>query len=687
MKKRWLLLLLVLFSFNFAYPDTVNDILSERNFKAGVIRFGNREYEAAIQLFTKSVSLNPMNFQSRYYLGQAYLNSGYPRNAIEEWENLLKLGGGNYQVKQKLNDLYFRLSIDKSYDYSSPYIFSRLFNGITNGMSKIDRPSFIVYDENTDSLLVSSTKTKYVVEIDGSYKVVRQIGRKFGDYSSFKTPMGICLYNNTLYVADYSQDCIFVFQRDGKYINKFGSRGFSVSNIAGPMGIAISGDEYLYVVDNGNDRIQKFDLHGEWIQSIGEGELKRPTDVAIQNNILYVSDTMNKRVVAYDGFGNVIEVIGEEQLQEPRGLQVRNNLLYIVDGKLGLYVYDLSNKSLEKFGTGDDKIKYPFGVCLDSKNILHLTDFNTQNIAVYMPLQLQYANLGVQVNQIRLAKYPQNAIHIRVWDKSGKPVFHLKEGNITILEEGTEIPLPRLGATYEYRENMYVKLIIDRSRPMQEKEEELTEILRTFLKNTLKNDWLDIMIVNDKPESSGKIQASELWPVDYIKKHPFVSAYPENLDKTIHEAIFGLLNVNRNKAIVLMTSGETGPATFGDYDADMLLTYAKQNAIPIYVINFSGNNKDIFQRLAEETFGRYYTLREIKEINKLYDTIRNSPPLEYIVSYEGLNLRGMRNFWVNVHIKVKYKDLVGVDDTGYFVPEFTSEKSFFNIGGGESKGH
>jgi len=674
MKKKIAIFALIFFVLSHFYPETINEILSEKNFKIGMIRFYNREYEAAIQLFSKALSFQPLNHKARYYLGYAYLNSGYAKNAIDEWENLIKLGGGNYQVKQKLNDLYFRLSIDKSYDYSYPYVFSKLYNGLEQGMHKIDRPSFIIYDEKRDSMLISSTKTRYVVEIDGSGKLVRSIGRKPGEFSDFKMPTGLYIYDDKIYIADYKADSIFIFNRDGKYLNKFGTRGIGSTNIAGPMGIYISPDEYLFIVDNGNDRIQKFDLKGEWIQSIGEGLLKRPTDVAGQDNIIYVTDTMNKRVLSFDTFGNLLETIGENTLKQPRGIFLKNKKLYISDAEEGLFIYDTESKTLEKFNIDKERVHLPFDVCLDSKNLIYETDFNTQNIAIFNPLQLQYANIGVQIPQIWLGSYPHNAIHLMVWDKAGEPIYNLKEDNIQLYEEGTLIPIIRLGSTYELRKNLYAKIIIDKSLPMQENDPELLEILNAFLGKTTGNDWLDIIVVNDKTESSGKIQSSVLWPIEFIKKIPYKNSFPEALDKCIHQSIRELLNINRNKVIILLTGGETGNSSFGTYDPDMLLTYARQNAIPIYIINFRDKNKEIFQKLAEETFGKYYTIRDLKSILNLYDEIKNSPPLEYIVTYEGLNLKGLRNFWVNVHIKVKYKELFGVDDTGYFVPEMFIEK-------------
>lgn len=659
------------------HSQTINEILSEKNFKIGMSRFYNREYEAAIQFFNKCLSFQPLNFKGRYYLGYSYLNAGYSKNALDEWENLVKLGGGNYQVKQKLNDLYFRMAIDKSYDYSTPYVFSKLYDGIESGMHKIVRPSFIIYDEQYDSLFVSSVQTKFVVEVNNNGRVVRQIGRSFGDFSQFKNPTGATLWGNRLYIADYAADTIYTFQRDGKYLSRFGTKGFASSNIAGPMGLYVSGDEYLFVVDNGNDRIQKFSLKGEWVQSIGQGDLNRPTDIVGQDNILYVSDTFNKRIVSYDTFGNQLETIGDGTLQEPRGLTLKNGKLYIADSQSGLYIYDLKTKTMEKFALDNERVKYPFDVCLDSKNLIYETDYNSQNIGIFTPLQLQYANLGIQISQMWMSTYPNITLHFRVWDKAGKPVYNIREENIVLSEEGTEIPILRLGSTYEYRKNMYVKFVIDKSLAMEEYDPDLIDSLTSFLKKASGKDWVDLMVVNEKLESTGKVDASLLWPVDFLKKNRYSGGTPQKLDLAIHNSIRDLLNVNRNKAIVVFTSGEIGNSTFNDYDPDVLLTYARQNAVPIYVVNFTDKNKDVFQRLADESFGKYYTIRNIKDILNLYVAIKNAPPLEYIINYEGLNLKGLRNYWVNVHLRLKYKDLVGVDDTGYYVPEFFTQKTFF----------
>lgn len=654
----------------------INEILSDKSFSRGMIRLYNREYQAAIQIFSKALSLNPLNFRARYYLGKAYLYSGYTKNAMDEWENLIALGGGNYQIKQKLNDLYFRLAIDKNYEYTSPYILSKIYDGITEGMHKVLRPSFIFYDTPNDTIFVSTAKTRYVVEIDGNGNVLRQIGRKLGDFSAFGLPTGIAIYNDKIYIADYKTDLIHIFQRNGKHINEFGIKGYKSSNLSGPMGLYIDKNEYLFIVDNGNNRLQKFDLDGNWIQSIGEGELDRPTDIVGYDKNIFVSDTYNSRVIHYDNFGNIVEIIGENQLKRPYGLAIKHNKLYIVDSKQGAFVYNLQSKEMEKLGVDEGKLKFPFDICIDSRDLLYETDFNTQNIAIFIPLQLRYANLGVSVNQVWQKSYPNSLVHLRVWDKKGMPIYDLKEENISVKEEGENIPFARFGATAKYRKNMYIQFVIDKSINTKSFFPELEESFETFLGKMSGNDWLEVTTVNTEIKTSGKLDANVLLPLEFVKTGEFTGNYPNKLGEALYNATTRLLNVNRNKAIVLFTSGKIGINSFTNYNEEVVITYARENAIPIYIIVLANNSQPIFQRIASETYGNYYNLSSRAEMLDLHNEIKNSRPLEYILSYEGLNLLGLKNYWVNVHLRVKYKSMIGVDDFGYFVPEIRIGESF-----------
>jgi hypothetical protein len=368
-------------------------------------------------------------------------------------------------------------------------------------------------------------------------------------------------------------------------------------------------------------------------------------------------------------FGNVLRIILSDQIKKPRGIAIRENLLYITDADTGLYIYDLASDRMEKMGVDEGNLVAPFDVCLDKNRLIYETDLNTQNIGIFIPLELRYANLGIDISQVWIDNYPRNLLYFRVWDKAGNPIYDLTEENIAIYELGEAIPLPKIGSTYHFRQNMYIYFIVVNSLAIETFTSELKDILNPFLEKMSGSDWLNIVLADDTIRSSGRIDANVLWTMDYILKDPFASPAPADLGTALYDSITGLLNVYRNKAIVLITSGAAADSTFSVYDEQVITTYARQNAVPIYVVSMSHNNEDVFRRLAEDTFGKFYTLDDIRYVLSLHDEIQNSKPLEYILSYDGLNLFGLKNFWVDIHLKIRYKAMIGVDDTGYYVPE------------------
>jgi len=64
--------------------------------------------------------------------------------------------------------------------------------------------------------------------------------------------------NGDIYVVDSGNNRVQRFDRDGRFISEFGSAGRGNGQFDRPYGIAIDKDGYLYVSDTGNKRIQKF---------------------------------------------------------------------------------------------------------------------------------------------------------------------------------------------------------------------------------------------------------------------------------------------------------------------------------------------------------------------------------------------------------------------------------------------
>ena len=82
----------------------------------------------------------------------------------------------------------------------------------------------------------------------------------------------------------------------------WGSNGGGQGQFSGPHGIEVDDEGNVYVVDTGNNRVQKFNSDGEFLLTwgsfgAGDGQFNHPHGVGIgPNGHIFVSETGNNRV-------------------------------------------------------------------------------------------------------------------------------------------------------------------------------------------------------------------------------------------------------------------------------------------------------------------------------------------------------------------------------------------------------
>ena len=140
---------------------------------------------------------------------------------------------------------------------------------------------------------------------------------KWGSFGSgdgqFKNPHDLAIDGNgNVYVLDSGNNRIQKFDKTGHFDLLFHAQ--STFNV--PQGIAIDkGTNELYVVDTGNNLVKRFDNNGVLVKSWGGPTGKRPfntpVDVAIDSaHNAYVSDANNHRIVKTDNNGNFLAKFG-----------------------------------------------------------------------------------------------------------------------------------------------------------------------------------------------------------------------------------------------------------------------------------------------------------------------------------------------------------------------------------------
>jgi len=175
----------------------------------------------------------------------------------------------------------------------------------------------------------------------------------------FMAPMyGLCVdQQGALFVVDNGNNRIQKFDNAGNFIILWGNFGSANANFHNPTGIACDGKGDVWVVDTNNHRVQKFDgkLGGYMMKfgsrGNGEGQFNAPWGIAVDRvrGFVYVVDSANFRVQKFDLSGEFIMAwgsfgSGDGQFYFPRGIAVDQS-----DGSV--YVVDMGNHRIQKFDT------------------------------------------------------------------------------------------------------------------------------------------------------------------------------------------------------------------------------------------------------------------------------------------------------------------------------------------------
>ncbi|MFX0210840.1 MAG: 6-bladed beta-propeller, partial [Candidatus Hodarchaeota archaeon] len=167
----------------------------------------------------------------------------------------------------------------------------------------------------------------------------------------------------------------------------------------GPHDIAAFNDEYVYVADTYNHRIQVFDANGNFIRKWGsngtaDGQFIRPHGIKIDSNgLIYVTDYWNHRIQVFDANGNFITKWGSEGLEDgqfsyPPRIEVDSSgYKYVTDTyNHRIQVFDTDNTFIGKWGSegsSDGQFSSPWGIALNSQGLIYIVDRSNDRVQVF----------------------------------------------------------------------------------------------------------------------------------------------------------------------------------------------------------------------------------------------------------------------------------------------------------------
>jgi phage tail-like protein len=177
---------------------------------------------------------------------------------------------------------------------------------------------------------------------DGQAGAVSCVGGEGSQPAQFKTPRGLLVpeNRNALFVVDSGNDRIQIFDLETfQLVEIWGNSGSAPGQFSNPWTLAGDPAGNIYVVDYGNQRVQKFTslgnvVPGFWQNMHDSGLLHQPSDVAVLQHRgktwIIVVDAAADEIFVFDHNGNPIPGFSQPlPFAAPMGIAAAGDALYV----------------------------------------------------------------------------------------------------------------------------------------------------------------------------------------------------------------------------------------------------------------------------------------------------------------------------------------------------------------------
>jgi DNA-binding beta-propeller fold protein YncE len=156
---------------------------------------------------------------------------------------------------------------------------------------------------------------------------------------AFYGPRGLALRDGLLYVTDTGNERVQIFQLDGQFVDMFGLPGAGDGMLLEPVGIAVSAEGVIYVADSHNARIARFSADAEWLDPIpvqdwaGQQFFEPYLTVADDGRVFATTSVLGS-IVEIDPQTMAISQRSVAELRQPFGIAIAPNgvELLVTDG-------------------------------------------------------------------------------------------------------------------------------------------------------------------------------------------------------------------------------------------------------------------------------------------------------------------------------------------------------------------
>ncbi len=258
-------------------------------------------------------------------------------------------------------------------------------------------PYAVVLDAN-ERLYVSDTGGAVIHIMDLQTRNYLQFS-ELNEGERLICPVGLCIGEQLLYVADSTLSKICVFDMEGNFQFYIGE-----DLLIRPSGMAFAADEQkLYVADAAQHTIFVFDRQGRHLSNIGSrgagpGEFNFPTHLWLDKmGQLYISDTLNYRIQILTSQGEFLRMFGQQgdrpgYFAHPCGVASDSHgNIYVTDKQFeNVQIFSPEGDILFVFGgegVNPGQFWLPAGIFIDESNKIFVADQYNKRVQVFQLLE------------------------------------------------------------------------------------------------------------------------------------------------------------------------------------------------------------------------------------------------------------------------------------------------------------
>jgi NHL repeat. len=649
---------------------TADEGLAAQEFRSGVQAYYRGAFNEAVMQLEKSLAYKSDDNLILDWLGKAYYRSGMEGEALSSWQKAFSDGYGGLLMQNRIEIVQERRITGSSYENSMRYTESGSFPGVRNGTLIFSEPVSVL--PNSDgSVWIAAYGTNELVRINVNGTVV---SRSEGPVNGFDRPLDVIrLQNGNLLVSESAGDRLALLKPNGSFIKYIGSKGRGPGQCIGPQYLAEDMNGNVYVTDYGNSRVVVFDRDGTPLFSFGKKQdafsgFKGPTGIAVIGENVYVADCVTGAVYQFDLAGNYERMLVQDKtFLRPESMKVWGSYLVVCDSNKVISIDSDTGATYECARSGNAPSRLTSAVPDVNGNVL-VTDMKTNEVYVMAKLQELIGGLFVQIERVNADAFPAVTLELRVENRHRQAVVGLREENFYLTEDKRPVAQQKLLGAASNNTVEDVTFLIDRTPESAELSAQTESVVRELAADMNGEGTLRIVTAGAVPvtEYKGSPRAAEQFSFRSLK-NPVSAAVP--VDLAVRLAANDLINAEKKRAIIFITAGKVTENAFTRYGLAELTAYLNNNSIALSVVQLAqGACDQEIDYLCSNTEGKQYYVFRPEGLSAVIRDLKGLPSGLYQLSYVSSLKTDLGQSYLPVEAEIYLMNRSGRDETGYFAP-------------------